>query len=505
MHTLVDLCVFFKDRNVFIADLGSINGTFIDGVKVEDSKEISIHPDHIITIGEFHIKVEIAFEQNTTDQPQSSGSVIQNDFNTMKIKDQIQTRLYDEIDLRKLDINSVDDETLRKECRLIVEKIMDRLTITLPDQKFKEELIADILDEAIGLGPLDKLMQDNTISDIMVAGKDKIYVEKQGQISHYPKKFTSDESLIGVISRMVSPVGRRVDESSPYVDVRLKDGSRVNIIIPPLSIDGPSIAIRKCSKQTIKIDDLIQFNTLNENIKKFLKICVVNKKNIIISGGTGSGKTTTLNVLGAFIPEGERIITIEDTAELILNEYHHHIIRLESRPPNIEGQGEVTIRQLVRNALRMRCDRIICGECRGAEAFDCLQAMNTGHDGSMVTAHANSPEEMLLRLENMVVQAGQNLPSHAIREQIASAISIIIQQNRFECGSRKITKISEITGIDDNGKIMVQDIFYFKENGFDQNHTISGSFMATGRIPEFLLQLQKRGGDVNLSLFNNTH
>jgi len=496
--------IIFKDNDYYIFDLTSSNGTFIDGVKIEDSKETAISPKNIITLGEYHFKIKTELNKNKQiDKKESKSSDFYNDLYIMKIKEQIQTKLYDEIDLRRLDINKINDEMLKQQCRSIIEEIINRLKITFPDKLIQEEVICDILDEAIGLGPLDKLMQDEDISEIMVARKDKIFIEKGGKIAVYPKTFSSNESLIGIISRMVNPIGRHVDESSPMVDVRLKDGSRVNIIIPPLALEGPSITIRKFSRKKITMDDLIQFDTLNENMKKFLEICVKHKNNIIISGGTGSGKTTTLNILGSYISEGDRIITIEDTAELKLNEYHNHIIRLEARPPNIEGEGEITIRQLVRNALRMRCDRIICGECRGAEAFDCLQAMNTGHSGSMVTAHSNSPEDMLLRLENMVVQAGQNLPSRAIREQIVSAINIVVQQNRFECGSRKITNISELTGIDEDGKIIVQDIFYFKIDGIDKNNKIKGSFMATGWIPEFFDKLQKRGIDVDMSIFNN--
>ena len=334
----------------------------------------------------------------------------------------------------------------------------------------------------------------------MVNRKDQIFVERRGRLALSPKIFSSDLSLMGVITRIVGPIGRRVDESSPMVDARLKDGSRVNVIIPPLALDGPSVTIRKFPSSPLEIGDLIQFNTLTSAMAAFIESCVVNRKNIVISGGTGSGKTTTLNILSGYIPEHERIVTIEDAAELQLPQ--EHVVRMESRPPNIEGKGAVTIRDLVRNALRMRPDRIIVGECRGGESLDMLQAMNTGHDGSLTTGHANSPEDMLARLETMVMMSGEDLPSRAIREQIAAGVDFIIQQTRFSCGTRKITHISEVAGIEE-GKVVLQDIYYFKQEGFDHDGNTSGRFMATGWIPRFYDELQQRGIEMNMDIFHN--
>jgi pilus assembly protein CpaF len=305
---------------------------------------------------------------------------------------------------------------------------------------------------------------------------------------------------MGVITRIVGPIGRRVDESSPMVDARLKDGSRVNVIIPPLALDGPSVTIRKFPDSPLRVENLIEFETLTPAMAAFIESCVEHRKNIVISGGTGSGKTTSLNILSGYIPDHERIVTIEDAAELQLPQ--EHVVRMESRPPNIEGKGAVTIRDLVRNALRMRPDRIIVGECRGGEALDMLQAMNTGHDGSLTTGHANSPEDMLSRLETMVMMSGEDLPSRAIREQIAAGVDFIIQQTRFSCGTRKITHISEVTGIED-GKIVLQDIYYFKQQGFDAAGKTRGRFMATGWIPEFYDELQQRGIEMKMEIFHN--
>jgi pilus assembly protein CpaF len=334
----------------------------------------------------------------------------------------------------------------------------------------------------------------------MVNRPDRIYIEKRGKIQKSRKIFSSNKSVHRIITRIVGPLGRRIDESSPMVDARLADGSRVNVVIPPLALDGPCLTIRKFAKTPLRVEDLIRYRSINRSMMDFIKTCVVQRKNILIAGGTGSGKTTALNVFSSFIPNDERIVTIEDAAELHLPQ--DHVIRLESRSANIEGQGEITIRHLVKNSLRMRPDRIIIGECRSGETLDMLQAMNTGHDGSITTIHANSPRDVVSRLETMVLQAGTDLSSRAIREQIASALDIVIQQTRFGCGARKITHISEVVGMEDDD-IILQDIFYFNQQGADVNGKTKGSFLATGWIPEFYETLGKSGAQMDMSIFHN--
>ncbi|HET9645838.1 MAG TPA: ATPase, T2SS/T4P/T4SS family, partial [Burkholderiaceae bacterium] len=367
----------------------------------------------------------------------------------------IHDQLLDTIDLRRRDLTRMSDLELRAETEKLVREILDNLH-ELPSHIDREALSREVLDEAIGLGPLEQLLGDETVTEVMVNRHDEIFVERSGRLQRYPLAFTSDRAVMGVIERIVAPLGRRIDESSPLVDARLKDGSRVNAIIPPLALKGPTLTIRKFSSKRMSAQDLVAYGSLSPQMVAFLKLCVEHRKNMIVSGGTGSGKTTFLNVLSNFIPDGERIITIEDAAELKLN--HSHLVSLESRPSNVEGRGAITIRDLVRNSLRMRPDRIVVGECRGGEALDMLQAMNTGHEGSLTTAHANSPRDALSRLEVMVMMSGMDLPVAAIREQIASAVDIVVQQTRFACGSRKITSIAEITGIE-NGRIQLQELF----------------------------------------------
>jgi pilus assembly protein CpaF len=332
----------------------------------------------------------------------------------------------------------------------------------------------------------------------MVNHYDDIYYESRGKLYKSEVTFSSNDAVLSVIERIVSPLGRRIDESSPMVDGRLKDGSRINAIIPPLAIKGPCLTIRKFSKKNMTDRDLINHGSISANIVEFLRTAVANRKNIIISGGTGSGKTTFLNVLSSFIPHSDRIVTVEDSAELRLDQ--PHVVSLEARPPNMEGKGAVVIRDLVKNCLRMRPDRIVVGECRGGEALDMLQAMNTGHDGSLTTVHANNPRDLISRLEVMVMMAGMDLPEKAILEQIASAVHVVIQQSRFSDGTRKITHVTEITGME-SGVVQMQDIFLYKQKGLDGEGKVVGSFRATGRVPEFYEDLKQRGLDVDLSLF----
>lgn len=357
----------------------------------------------------------------------------------------------------------------------------------------------EIADDAIAYGPITPLLNDSEITEVMVNGHDKVYIEKNGKIELTDVYFRNNNHIMHVIEKIVTPLGRRIDESMPMVDARLPDGSRVNAIIPPLALNGPAITIRKFFKDPLTTEDLVRFGTLTPQIIGFLEACVKGRLNIIVSGGTGSGKTTTLNILSSFIPNDERIVTIEDAAEIQLRQ--EHVITLESRPANIEGKGAITIRDLVRNALRMRPDRIVVGEVRSGEALDMLQAMNTGHDGSLTTGHANSPRDMLSRLETMVLMAGMELPVKAIREQISSAIDLIIHQNRMRDGSRKITHITEVQGMEGD-IIVLQDIYIFKQEGNDAEGRVKGRFIATGIRPKFLGRLEAYGINLPYELFD---
>ncbi|NLO76002.1 MAG: CpaF family protein [Clostridia bacterium] len=362
----------------------------------------------------------------------------------------------------------------------------------------RQKITMEIMDEVVGFGPIEPLIRNPEISEIMVNGPNQVFVERRGKLEKTDVVFRDEKHVLHIIDKIVSPLGRRIDESMPMVDARLPDGSRVNAIIPPLSLVGPVITIRKFSKDPLTIHDLIRFGTLTPQMATFLEACVKGRLNIIISGGTGSGKTSTLNVLSSFIPETERIVTIEDAAELQLRQ--EHVITLESRPPNIEGKGAITIRDLVRNALRMRPERIIVGEVRSGEALDMLQAMNTGHDGSLTTGHANSPRDILSRLETMVMMAGMELPVRAIREQMASAFDLIVQQNRFKDGSRKITHLTEVVGMEGD-VITLQDIFVYKTEGLDKYNRVRGTFKATGIKPRFMEKLAAAGIGVPDDIF----
>jgi pilus assembly protein CpaF len=410
----------------------------------------------------------------------------------------VHDQLLDTIDLRRRDLTRMSDAELRAETEKLVRDILDGLT-DLPPHIDRLALRKEVLDEAVGLGPLEDPLADDSVTEIMVNRADEIFVERKGQLERYPLAFTSDRAILGVIERIVAPLGRRIDESSPLVDARLKDGSRVNAIIPPLALKGPTLTIRKFAKKRLGADDMVAYGSVDQSMVEFLELCVKERKNLVVSGGTGSGKTTLLNVLSNFIPDGERIVTIEDAAELRLN--HSHLVSLESRPTNIEGRGAVTIRDLVRNALRMRPDRIVVGECRGGEALDMLQAMNTGHEGSLTTLHANTPRDALARMETLVLMAGMDLPIGAIREQIASAVDIIVQQTRFACGSRKVTSITEISGIE-NGKIQLQELFRFEQRGYGNNGKVQGGFSGCNAIPSFYDELRERGVECDLSLFD---
>ena len=370
-----------------------------------------------------------------------------------------------------------------------VEKVLEEDPFAVPISE-RSKIVSDLKDEMLGLGPIEVLLKDPTVTEVMVNGPKKIFVERMGRLQLTDIQFHDDSHVMNIIERILSPIGRHIDEAVPLVDARLEDGSRVNIIIPPLSLVGPCITIRKFATKALSVDNLINFGTLDRKMADFIKACIQARINILVSGGTGSGKTTTLNVLSSFIPENERIVTIEDAAELKLQQ--EHVVTLESRPANIEGNGEITIRDLVKNALRMRPDRIIVGEVRGGEALDMLQAMNTGHDGSLTTAHANNPRDALSRLETMVLMAGFEMPIRAIREQVSSAIELILQQSRLKDGSRKITYITEVQHMEGE-VITTQDLFRFEQTGMDENGKLTGHFVSTGMQPSFMDKFQVNG------------
>ena len=415
-------------------------------------------------------------------------------------KIRVHNELIQTIDLRRVNVSSLGDEELRDLCSSMIDEILNRDDAFPENQLDKTTIARQVLSEAIGLGPLEDLIADPDISEVMVNSSDEIYYEKSGKLIRSKVCFSDDRSVLSAIERIVSPLGRRIDESSPMVDARLKDGSRVNAIIPPLALKGPTLTIRKFMQEKLTMNHLKNFGSVSAEMVEFLEMAVGQHLNIIISGGTGSGKTTLLNALSNFIPHSERIITVEDAAELKLNQ--PHVVSLEARPPNQEGSGAVTIRDLVKNCLRMRPDRIVVGECRGGEALDMLQAMNTGHDGSLTTVHSNSPRDCVSRLEVLVLMSGMDLPVIAIREQISSAVNLIVQQTRFACGTRKVTSIAEVTGVE-GSTVQISEIFRFKETGFDEQGKVIGMFEATGNVPEFYEKLSARGISVNLRIFDN--
>ncbi|MCE7919840.1 MAG: CpaF family protein [Chloroflexi bacterium CFX1] len=405
----------------------------------------------------------------------------------------MQNKLLAEID-PSMDVTRTDE--VRRTIQSLFEQILTEENIVLSRPE-RARLFEQISAEILGFGPLQSLLEDDTITEIMVNGPKNVYIERKGKVHRVPITFESNDHVMRIIDRIVAPLGRRIDESSPYVDARLPDGSRVNAVIPPISLVGPVLTIRKFSKNPITVDQMIQFGSVSPESVQFLKACVESRLNIIISGGTGSGKTTLLNVLSSFIPSDERIITIENAAELQLRQ--EHVVTLESRPPNIEGRGEITIRDLVINALRMRPERIIVGECRGGETLDMLQAMNTGHDGSMTTAHANSPRDALSRIETMCMMAGMDLPIRAIREQVASAVDVICQQERMRDGTRKVTTITEVSGMEGD-VITMTDIFVFEQTG-TENGRIVGRLRPTGLRPKFMDKIEAAGIHLPPSIF----
>ena len=527
-----------KDGKFIVVDMKSTNGTFVNGKKI--AGPMVLKPTDKVYIGDYIINVEPLEERNLTrtappeeefyeeEPPYDDGGQEEPAYEApaenarmpaslasalakkkrvdprieayTQLQKEIHDRLIEYLDLRRMDMDRLGDEELWRRTEKAISDIIDQMEADgeLPGDVNRDELLTDVINEALGLGPLEAFLASDEISEIMVNHANQIYIERKGKLVLSEKTFSSNQAVLGVIERIVAPIGRRIDESSPLVDARLKDGSRVNAIIPPLALKGPCITIRKFKKDSLKIQDLIKYKTVTAQMAEFLEMCVKARKNIIISGGTGSGKTTTLNIISSFIPEDERIVTVEDAAELQLPQ--DHWVQLESRPPNLEGKGAITIRELVKNCLRMRPDRIVVGECRSGETLDMLQAMNTGHDGSLTTLHANTPRDAIARLETMVLMSGMELPVKAIREQIASAVHLIVQQTRFSDGTRKICYITEIAGMEVD-IVTLQDIFYYKQEGFTDEGKVRGRFVASGFVPKFYDDLQRKGIPVNMSIF----
>jgi pilus assembly protein CpaF len=524
VHCKVEL----TDKGLYVEDVSEGSGISVNGNKVPFYGPI--RSSDVISIGSYDFRlgaVEENKEANTTGAAASASAVqkvatdedwtmqtyIGGSLGDKTPEDRVgeierqrmfmwRNRIHQEVlrmmDLKRTDVGSMDELELKQKVEGMIDDALEAMAKEIPDNIDITELKTSVLNEAVGLGPLEALLEDDDVTEIMVNAFDDIYVERKGKLTRSDISFSSDSAVMSAIERIVSPLGRRIDESSPMVDARLPDGSRVNAIIPPLALRGPTLTIRKFAKKKLNVDDLMGFGTINSAMAQFLQMAVEQHCNIIISGGTGSGKTTLLNIMSNFIPTTERIITVEDAAELKL--VQPHVVSLESRPANLEGKGAIPIRDLVKNCLRMRPDRIVVGECRGGEALDMLTAMNTGHDGSLTTVHANTPRDVISRLEVMVMMAGMDLPARAIREQIASAVHVIVQQSRLADGSRKITHISEITGMEGN-TVQLNDIFLYQQEGFDEEGTVVGQYMPTGQVPHFYESLRARGVGVDMSIF----
>jgi pilus assembly protein CpaF len=497
VHAQLQIEPVAKGRAVRITDAGTLGGTLVNGERITDFGPIS--PLDLIEIAGHRLRVQFASEL-PAEQDKDSRPALSHD--TLSWRRLVHRQVLQTLDLRRRDLRLTDTDALRTEIRGVIDQLLDE-SISLPETIDREQLIVDVLDESIGLGPLERLLEDSAISEIMVNAPDEIWVERGGRLQRHASAFTDDAAVRSVIERIVAPLGRRIDESSPMVDARLADGSRVNAIIPPLALRGPALTIRRFARSLKGPQDLIDAGAASVEMFDFLRVCVQQRRNIVISGGTSSGKTTLLNVLSNLIPAGERIITIEDAAELSLR--HEHLVQLEGRPPNLEQRGEITIRDLVRNALRMRPDRIVVGECRGGETLDMLQAMNTGHDGSLTTVHANSPRDVISRLEVMTLMAGMDLPVSAIREQVAAAIDVVVHQARFADGSRRITSIMEVTGIE-SGRVQMQPLFEFRARVGARGVAATGEFIGCGNVPTFYEVLRASGLVLDLRPFQEvTH
>ena len=530
--------IFYKEEILYLHDLGSLGGSVLNTQRIyhvhpfEINDQIVIGPClmQILDFKNHATKVEYEIEEepelseferfnltsevneldteeklnleenklakNRSDELGSSLVVINKKVDPMTLisqRNQLHKLLLGALDLKRNNITMMDDSLLREEASRLLKKIVES-DKQFSDLSNAEELCSMVLDEAVGLGPLEALLKDPSITEIMVNRFDEIYIERAGKLEAYPMSFSSNQSVVSIIDRIVAPIGRRIDESSPMVDARLKDGSRVNAVLPPIAIKGANITIRKFPQKRPNMGDLITLGSLDSYMGEFLDHCVKNRMNMVVSGGTGSGKTTLLNILSNHIPDGERIVTIEDAAELRLN--HQHLISLESRPPNTEGRGQISIRDLVKNALRMRPDRIVVGECRGGEAFDMISAMNTGHEGSLTTLHANSPRDAISRLEVMILMAGMDMPLGAIREHIASSIDFIVQQTRLSDGRRVVSSIVEIGGME-SGIIKSQEIFKYQRGP-------KAGFYGLGIIPEQFERLKEEGLQLDVSHFNQS-
>ena len=512
-----------REGDLWVEDLDAPGGTHVAGRRIAGrehilaGQEIGIGPFTLVVGGDLHAReiaepAETPTPEATQPEVKPTPSPAKEDESLMQrkltqaeidqrrsVKQQIHRELVERLDIKRLTAARIDQKEMERRARTMIGEIVKEVSGRLPSYMHPDDLAKEIYDEALGLGPLEDFLADPDVTEIMVNGHERVYVEKHGKLILTDQTFMDDTSVLAIIERIVSPIGRRIDESQPYVDARLPDGSRVNAIIHPLSLTGPCMTIRKFSKIPFTDVDMLAFGTMTTQIRDFARTCVLLRKNIVVSGGTGSGKTTLLNVLSNYLPEGERIVTIEDAAELRLGKTH--LIRLEARPPNIEGKGAVTIRDLVRNALRMRPDRIVVGECRGGEALDMLQAMNTGHDGSLTTVHANSPRDVISRLETMVLMSGMDLPVRAIREQIASAIELIVHESRFSDGTRKITRVTEIVG-QEGEQITMQDIFEYVQTGVDADGAVIGHFRPTGAVPTFIEEVESRGLTIDRTMFD---
>ncbi|MBN9425720.1 MAG: Flp pilus assembly complex ATPase component TadA [Burkholderiales bacterium] len=500
------------ERGFKLVDCGSLGGTWVNGERIVEYAPLA--DDDEISIAGFRLRAHPTLRLvDSSNQPRPQDSTDADGSDTgvddvsaaeraavpagsgLEWRRLLHRRLLAAIDLRRQDIRQLSAAQLRAEAQSLLIELLSSDDV-LPADIDRVRLIEEVLDEAIGLGPLEPLLADDSITEIMVNSADEIFIERHGRLERTAAAFTSDDAIRATIDRVVTPLGRRIDEGSPMVDARLPDGSRVNAIIPPLAIRGPSITIRRFNRRLFGPQDLVEIGSLSDAMLEFLHVCVASRRNIIVSGGTGSGKTTLLNLLSNLIPQDQRVVTIEDAAELRLR--HEHCVSLEARPANAEGRGQVAIRDLVRNALRMRPDRIVVGECRGGEALDMLQAMNTGHDGSLTTVHANSSRDVVSRLETMVLMAGVDMPVTAIREQIVSAVDVIVHQARTADGGRRIVEIVELTGLE-GSRVLMQPLFRYDKRGTDRAG--GGRFVGCGNVPEFYETLRAEGHPLDLGIF----